>query len=167
MERELTLKFEGPATEQVHVPVRSLLAIVEVLEGAIRKRCGRLHTLKTMCALEVVSFDAPTSTARLRLQGPEDCERAWHSEDPLQHMMTELECTANDTPHPPGRLRCRIASNLAEGIHWVDFAAPACGARQRIVRNEHVARPFTTLNPEEKMPNFDAEAFNELVESMR
>ena len=167
MERELTLTFEGPATEQVHIPVRSLLAIVDVLEGAIRKRCGRLHTLKTMCELEIVSFDAPSSTAQLRLQGPEDCERAWRSEDPLQRVMTELERTAGDTPHPPGRLRCQIASELADGIRSVEFAAPACGSPQWIARDERKSRPFSLLRPEEKMPNFDAEAFNDLVERMR
>lgn len=112
----------------MHVPVRSLLAIVEVLEGAIRKRCGRLHTLKTMCA---------------------------------------LECTAGNVPHPPGRLRCQIAGKLAERIRWVEFAAPTCGSRQRLVRDERVAQPFTTLGLEGKMPNFGAGAFNEMVESMR
>ena len=162
MERELTLKFEGPATEQVHVPVRSLLAIVEVLEGAIRKRCGRLHTLKTMCALEVVSFDAPTSTARLHLQGPEDCERAWHSEDPLQHVMTELECTANDTPHPPGRLRGQVARCLDEGLDAVEFEARGCGSRQRLVHADRAVRPFAWPKSDELLDGVDVAALDAL-----
>ena len=163
MERELTLTFEGPATEQVHIPVRSLLAIVDVLEGAIRKRCGRLHTLKTMCELEIVSFDAPSSTAQLSLQGPEDCERAWRSEDPLQRVMTELERTAGDTPHPPGRLRCQIARCLDKSLDAVEIEARGCGSRQRLANADREVRPFTWPKDDELLDGVDVGALDALL----
>lgn len=163
MERELTVKFEGPATEQVHLPMRSLLAIIEVLEGAIRKRCGRLHTLKTMCEFEIVSFDAPSSTAQLRLQGSEDCERAWRSEGPLQHVMTELECTAGDAPHPPGRLRGQVARCLVEGLDAVEIEARGCGSRQRLANADRATRPYAWPKSDELLDGVDVDALDALL----
>lgn len=167
MERELTVKFEGPATEQVHLPVRSLLAIVDVLQQEIRKRCGRLHTIRTLCELEIVSFDAASSTAELRLQGPPDCERAWHADDPLQWAMAELDCRENLAPHWPGLLRGRLARCLDEGIDAVEIGMRGCAGRQRLTGADRAVRPFAPLKAEEKLANVDAEAFNEWVRSTR
>ena len=163
MERTLTVRFEGPAVERVHVPVRSLLGMIEVLQQEIRKGCGRLHTIRTMCELEIETFEAESSTAVLRLQGPAECERAWHSDDPLARMMAELARTAGEAPHLPGLLRCRLATCLSEGLEAAEIQASNCSGRQRIAYAERVARPFAWPEPHELLDNVDVEALDALL----
>lgn len=167
MERTLTVRFEGPAVEQVHVPVRSLLAMIDVLQQAIRKRCGRLHTIRTMCELEIETFDAETSTAVLRLQGPPECERAWRSDDPLQWVMTELARREGEAPHRWGWLRGRMARCLDDGLRAAEVEAAGCGAKQRLTDEDRAVRPREPLKPEELIPNVDVDAFLDWVRSTR
>lgn len=163
MEQTLTVRFEGSAVERVHVPVRSLLGMIEVLQQEIRKKCGRLHPIQTMCVLEIETFEAESSTAVLRLQGPPECERAWRSDDPLARIMAELERTAGHEPHLPGLLRCRLATCLGEGLEAVEIQASNCSGRQQIAYAERFARPLTPLKPEEKLANVDVEALDALL----
>ena len=163
MERTLAVRFEGPAVERVHVPVRSLLGMIEVLQQEIRKGCGRLHPIRAMCGLEIEAFEAESGTAVLRLQGPPECERAWRSDDPLARTMAELARTADHEPHPPRLLRCRLATCLGEGLETVEIQASNCSGRQQIAYAERVARPFAPLKPEEKLANVDVEALEALL----
>lgn len=138
MERELSVRFRGPAVDDGGVPVRDLLAVVEPIERSILSmlpdppdmdgRPGKPYELK------LTGVTSGSCAVALELSGPEPATLEGLPADPINELATQIASDGSDRSLAVRMLVERLQTHMPDGIDEVELGPMSGITRATIAR---------------------------------